>query len=51
MEYRKISELETGMQIIQRRAAGEYGILGAGTVIVKDIPKRCVAVESPAGSY
>ena len=41
-------ELGTGMQIIQGKTVGEYSILGAGAVVVKDIPAKCTAVGSPA---
>lgn len=42
------SELGTGMQIIQGKTVGEYSIVGAGAVVVKDIPAKCIAVGSPA---
>lgn len=42
------SELGTGVQIIQAKTVGKYSIVGAGAVIVKDIPDRCTAVGSPA---
>lgn len=42
------SELGTGMQIIQGKIVGEYSIVGAGAVVVKDIPAKCTAVGSPA---
>ncbi len=42
------SELGTGMQIIQGKTVGEYAIVGAGAVVVKDIPAKCTAVGSPA---
>ena len=41
-------ELGTGMQIIQGRRIGSYSILGAGAVVVRDIPEKCTAVGSPA---
>jgi len=41
-------ELGTGMQIIQGRSVGDYSIVGAGAVVVKDIPRKCTAVGSPA---
>lgn len=41
-------ELGTGMQIIQGKTVGDYSIVGAGAVIVKDIPAKCTAVGSPA---
>ena len=42
------SELGTGMQIIQGKTVGDYSIIGAGAVVVKDIPAKCTAVGSPA---
>lgn len=42
------SELGTGMQIIQGKTVGDYSIVGAGAVVVKDIPTKCTAVGSPA---
>ena len=41
-------ELGTGMQIIQGKRIGDYSIIGAGAVVVKDIPGKCTAVGSPA---
>ena len=41
-------ELGTGIQIIQGKTVGDYSIVGAGSVIVKDIPANCTAVGSPA---
>ncbi len=41
-------ELGTGMQIIQGKTIGDYSIIGAGAVVVKDIPEKCTAVGSPA---
>ena len=41
-------ELGTGMQIIQGKTVGDYSIVGAGAVVVKDIPLKCTAVGSPA---
>ena len=41
-------ELGTGAQIIQGKSVGEYAIVGAGAVIVRDIPAKCTAVGSPA---
>lgn len=42
------SELGTGMQIIQGKTVGDNSIVGAGAVVVKDIPDNCTAVGSPA---
>ena len=41
-------ELGTGMQIIQGKTIGDYSIVGAGAIVVKDIPDKCTAVGSPA---
>ncbi len=41
-------ELGTGMQIIQGKSIGDYSIVGAGAVVVKDLPEKCTAVGSPA---
>lgn len=42
------AELGTGMQIIQGKRIGKQSIIGAGAVVVKDIPEKCTAVGSPA---
>jgi sugar O-acyltransferase (sialic acid O-acetyltransferase NeuD family) len=42
------TELGTGMQIIQGKNIGRESIVGAGAVIVRDIPEKCTAVGSPA---
>lgn len=42
------AELGTGMQIIQGKTVGANAIVGAGAVVVKDIPENCTAVGSPA---
>ena len=44
----KYAELGTGMQIIQGKTIGDHSIVGAGAVVVKDIPANCTAVGSPA---
>lgn len=44
----KNSELGTGTQIIQGKNIGEFTIVGAGSVVVKDLPNKIVAVGSPA---
>lgn len=44
----RCSELGTGAQIIQGKSVGEYAIVGAGAVIIKDIPNKCTAVGAPA---
>ena len=42
------AELGTGMQIIHGKTIGDYSIVGAGAIVVKDIPARCTAVGCPA---
>ena len=42
------SELGTGVQIIQGKTIGKYSIIGAGAIVVRDIPANCTAVGSPA---
>lgn len=42
------TELGTGMQVIQGKKIGKESIVGAGAVVVKDIPEKCTAVGSPA---
>ena len=42
------TELGTGMQTIQGMKIGSQTIVGAGSVVIRDIPERCVAVGSPA---
>lgn len=42
------AELGTGMQIIQGKNIGKESIVGAGAVVVRDIPEKCTAVGSPA---
>lgn len=41
-------ELGTGMQVIQGKKLGTGSIVGAGAVVVRDIPEKCTAVGSPA---
>lgn len=41
------SELGTGSQIIQGKQIGKHVIVGAGSVVVKDIPDDCTAVGNP----
>ena len=42
------AELGTGMQIIHGKSIGRESILGAGAVVIRDIPEKCTAVGSPA---
>lgn len=44
----RCSELGTGTQIIQAKTVGAYTVVGAGAVVVKDIPAKCTAVGAPA---
>ncbi len=41
-------ELGTGSQIIQGLTVGDHTIIGAASVVVKDIPAHCTAVGCPA---
>lgn len=42
------TELGTGMQTIQGVCIGSQTIVGAGAVVIRELPDRCVAVGSPA---
>jgi sugar O-acyltransferase (sialic acid O-acetyltransferase NeuD family) len=41
-------EMGTGCQIIQGLSIGEGTIVGAGAVVVKELPRECTAVGNPA---
>ena len=41
-------EIGTGTQIIQGKNVGKESIVGAGAVVVRDIPEKCTAVGCPA---
>lgn len=43
-----LSEIGTGTNIIQGKFIGENSIVGAGSVVIQDIPNRCTAVGCPA---
>lgn len=45
---RECAELGTGTQIIQGKSIGMESIIGAGAVVIKDIPEKCTAVGAPA---
>lgn len=47
-EIMECVELGTGTQIIQGKKIGANTIVGAGSVVVKDIPENCTAVGCPA---
>lgn len=42
------SELGTGSQVIQGVTIGEHSMIGAGAVVIRDIPHNCTAVGCPA---
>lgn len=42
------TEIGTGTQIIQGLTIGEKTIVGAGAVVIKDLPSYCTAVGNPA---
>ena len=44
----KAVEMGTGMQIIQGKSLGDNSIIGAGAIVIRDIPERCTAVGNPA---
>ena len=46
--YGECVELGTGSQIIQGKTIGKGTIVGAGSVVVKDLPEECTAVGAPA---
>lgn len=41
-------EIGTGSHVIQQKRIGAGTIIGAGSVVIKDIPANCVAVGAPA---
>lgn len=41
-------ELGTGTQIIQGKSIGDNTIVGAGAIVISDLPSNCTAVGSPA---
>lgn len=45
--YGECAELGTGTQIIQGKTIGNGTIVGAGSVVVKDLPEECTAVGAP----
>ena len=44
----RCSEMGVGSQIIQGKTVGNYSIIGAGAVVIRDIPDKCTAVGCPA---
>lgn len=45
---KKYSTIGTGTKVIQGIAIGENTIIGAGTVVIRDIEDNCTAVGNPA---
>ena len=41
-------DLGTGSKVIQGLSVGQNTTVGAGAVVIKDLPKNCVAVGAPA---
>ena len=48
VEVGEVSELGTGSHIIQGVKIGSHAIVGAGSVVIREIPSDCTAVGSPA---
>jgi sugar O-acyltransferase (sialic acid O-acetyltransferase NeuD family) len=48
VKINKLSEIGTGSQIIQGLEIGHHVIVGAGSIVVKDLPDKCTAVGCPA---
>ena len=46
-KYGECVELGTGSQIIQGKTVGKGTVVGAGSVVVKDLPEECTAVGTP----
>ena len=42
------TEIGTGSHIIQGIKIGKQVVLGAGTIVIRDIPSGCTAVGNPA---
>lgn len=45
---RKCCHLHTGVNVINRKEIGEYAIVGAGAVVLNDIPPHCTAAGVPS---
>lgn len=43
-----VTEIGTGSHIIQGKVIGSHSIIGAGSVVIRDIPDYCTAVGNPA---
>lgn len=43
-----VTEIGTGSHIIQGKVIGGHSIIGAGSVVIRDIPDYCTAVGNPA---
>jgi sugar O-acyltransferase (sialic acid O-acetyltransferase NeuD family) len=48
VKINKLSEIGTGSQIIQGLEIGHHVIVGAGSIVVKNLPDNCTAVGCPA---
>lgn len=48
VQLNELCEIGTGTQIIQGLTVGAGTIVGAGAVVVRDLPEECTAVGSPA---
>lgn len=42
------AQIGTGVHVIQGLTIGERSIVGAGTVVIKDVPEDCTAVGNPS---
>lgn len=42
------TEMGTGAQVIQQKKIGAQSVIGAGAVVIRDIPDSCTAVGNPA---
>ena len=42
------TELGTGMQVIQGINIGQESVVGAGAVVIRDVPDKCTVVGNPA---
>jgi len=44
----KYSEIGVGSKTIQQKSIGQNSIVGAGAVVIKDVPDNCIVVGVPA---
>lgn len=45
---KEVTEVGTGSHIIQGKVIGSHSIIGAGSVVIRNIPDCCTAVGNPA---